>query len=268
MKVREFTQGQAIFTEGDASNEAFLIRVGQVEILKRTAHGSALLAVLGAGEVFGEMGLVDERPRSASAKALGAVTVAAVDKQEFVDLLLHEPQQALVLLRAMFERLRSMNQRIAAQDDAFHLPASLPRVRLLPLTEQSRAAVVEEGMEVKRLPFRIGREPAAGDHAVLAFNDVSIPDPDTHMVSLNHLAIDLAQDGVVIRDRGSRRGAVVNGVRLGTIDGADFVALRAGDNEVIIGSPPSAFGAPGSPYRFNVWVGVRDGRGATPLKVE
>ncbi|HSR72051.1 MAG TPA: cyclic nucleotide-binding domain-containing protein [Kiloniellales bacterium] len=253
MEMRRFAAGETLFREGDASGEAFVIRAGRIEILKDSARGPLRLAVLGSGDVVGEMGLLEDRPRSATARALDPVTADAVSRAEFLRLILHEPQQALDLLRALFDRLRSANQLLAeAGRERPAAAAGLPGVALHPASPETAAELPEAGLAVERFPFRVGRKPDSPEEAALAFNDVALADPRPHRMSLNHFALDLAPDGVVVRDRGSREGTLVNGRQIGARGHRDYAALVPGDNEIIAGFAVSSFGAPPSPWRFRV----------------
>ena len=69
MKQFRFAAGETIFAEGDPSDYAYLIWSGDVEILKSTPKGDNRLAILGKDEFLGEMGVIDEQPRSATARA-------------------------------------------------------------------------------------------------------------------------------------------------------------------------------------------------------
>src|SRR5215470_9196081 len=115
MVKKSFPAGATIFSEGDASDYAYVVRSGRVEVLKSAAGGTIRLAVLGEGDVIGEMGLLDERPRSATARALEPVVADAIDAPEFTRLLFHHPDKAMELLRALFERLRTANQLLTTQ---------------------------------------------------------------------------------------------------------------------------------------------------------
>src|SRR5262249_363446 len=154
MVQRRFSPGETIFNEGDVSAECYILRSGRVDVLKNT-HGTWLrLAVLGQGDVLGEMGLLDERPRSATARAVGHVVVDVVSRAEFVRILLHEPHKSMELLRALFERLRTMNQMVIESAPANAAPHS--RITLVPLTPETCRAMPPEGIEVTRFPFRVG----------------------------------------------------------------------------------------------------------------
>jgi CRP-like cAMP-binding protein len=74
-----FTPGQNIFAQDDPGSEMYIVQSGGVDIIRQASGGEELLASLGPGEFFGEMALVDERPRSATARAAaeeGAVLVS------------------------------------------------------------------------------------------------------------------------------------------------------------------------------------------------
>ncbi len=253
MQERHFPAGETIFSEGDASGEAFIIHSGRVEILKRTSGDPIRLAVLGPGDVLGEMGLLEERPRSATARTLDEVTLEAVEREEFLRLLLDEPSEAMGLLRALFERLRSVNQMLVnagLEAKAAHTP---PRVVIFAQDEEGNDVLPEAGIEVRRFPFRIGRAPESREEEALAFNDVTLPDQSPHRLSLNHFALDMDGSEVIVRDRGSRQGMLINGAHVAGGRGPDQAVLRDGYNDVEIHTAPSNF-AVGKAYRFKILV--------------
>ena len=113
MKRRTFADGDVIFREGEASDAAYLVISGIVEIV--TGFGSPhpkRIAVLGKGEYFGEMGAIDNCPRSATAVAKGDVDCASVGQEEFMETLLKQPTEAIELLKVLFERLRRADRRM------------------------------------------------------------------------------------------------------------------------------------------------------------
>ena len=117
MKRHDFEDGAVNFRKGDPSDAAYLITHGQVEIVQERQDGEVeSVAVLGQGEYFGEMGAIDEKPRSASAIAKGPVTCMSVNQAAFMDMLLNRPQESIDLLKVLFERLRKANERLAQLD--------------------------------------------------------------------------------------------------------------------------------------------------------
>ena len=114
MDRHDFRDGETIFRKGDKSDAAYLITQGQVEIFQvRRDGGSEALTILNRGEYFGEMGAIDDKPRSATARAKGPVACMSVGRDEFMDMLLNRPREAIDVLKVLFERLRIANEELA-----------------------------------------------------------------------------------------------------------------------------------------------------------
>jgi CRP-like cAMP-binding protein len=119
MEWQNFKPDDLIFREGDESDAAYLIISGNVRIVKGYGTSNPKeLAVVGAGEYVGEMGAIDNLPRSASAVAEGRVVCTPVTPAEFMDMLRRNPDEAIDLLRILFERLRAANRRLAEIEQA------------------------------------------------------------------------------------------------------------------------------------------------------
>ena len=103
-----YAPGETIFREGDAGHEFFVIKSGAVEI----RSGNRLLETLHADEIFGEMALIDDAPRSASAVAKTDVVVVPVGEKQYLFLVRHTPYFALKVMRVLAERLRRQNKAI------------------------------------------------------------------------------------------------------------------------------------------------------------
>jgi len=107
-----FQPGQVVFREGDTSQEAFRILRGRVEISIIADGKPVILAQLGEGDIFGEMAMVDERPRSASAQALEVTECEVLTPENFNDLVLSRPEVLIPYMASFFERLRTANDRL------------------------------------------------------------------------------------------------------------------------------------------------------------
>ncbi len=97
-----FAAGQSIFQQGDAGDFMYGIVEGTVEVLRQ----GTVIDTLGAGEIFGEMAILDRQPRSADAVAKTDVKLAPVDERRFLMLVQNHPYFALTVMRIMAERLR------------------------------------------------------------------------------------------------------------------------------------------------------------------
>jgi CRP/FNR family transcriptional regulator, cyclic AMP receptor protein len=95
--------GSRIFSEGDEGTEMFGVREGEVELRK----GDVVVARLEAGDVFGEMALIDRVPRSLTAVAATDCTIAAIDKREFLFLVHETPTFALHVMSTLAARIRA-----------------------------------------------------------------------------------------------------------------------------------------------------------------
>ena len=112
-----FAANETIFVEGEPGERAFLIERGQIDISFEREGKPIRIASLGAGEIFGEMALIDDRPRSATARAV-AETEAIVIRRDQIQLVLKgaDPTLAL-LLRVLLGRFRSMQGLLDATAD-------------------------------------------------------------------------------------------------------------------------------------------------------
>jgi CRP/FNR family transcriptional regulator, cyclic AMP receptor protein len=106
VSTRNFAKGKTIFQEGDRGDEFFIVMRGQVEIRSGDRH----LETLGPDGIFGEMALIDDGPRSATAVALTDVTLAPIKENQFLFLVQNTPFFALSVMRVLARRLRRQNK--------------------------------------------------------------------------------------------------------------------------------------------------------------
>ena len=122
-----FNDGDTIFREGEASDRAFEIVSGNIEIVKRGDDGDVRLALLGAGEIFGEMGVLDDGKRSATAKAVGPVTAFVISREDFLTGIRDKPELALNVMSNLTRRLRGADEMLTgAKGPAAAGPQTLP----------------------------------------------------------------------------------------------------------------------------------------------
>ena len=106
----EIKAGYVLTNESDYGRDAFLIVSGAARCLVDDVE----VAVLGPGELFGEIALLDGAPRSATVIAESDMKVTSFDRREFVRLVAVSPKVALKLLAAMATRLRAVDQGFVA----------------------------------------------------------------------------------------------------------------------------------------------------------
>src|SRR5262245_16530878 len=101
--IRSIPVGQAIFAEGDPDNDLmYAVLEGTVEIIRQ----QQVLETIAPGGVFGEMALLDQQPRSASAIAKTECRVAVISELRFTRLVSQNPHFALDMMRLLAERVR------------------------------------------------------------------------------------------------------------------------------------------------------------------
>jgi CRP/FNR family transcriptional regulator, cyclic AMP receptor protein len=105
-ETREVPAGAVVFEEGDLGEEMFGVIEGKVEL--RLANGDSI--ALGPDETYGEMALVDQSPRSATAVAVEDTRPAVIDKHRFLFLIGETPQFALQVMANLADHLRQVQQ--------------------------------------------------------------------------------------------------------------------------------------------------------------
>ena len=109
---KAFGPGELIVEEGQTGNGLYVIVSGNVEVLKGDlAANPQVLAKRGAGDVFGEMALLGEWPRTASVRALDEVLCLGIDRWVFLSQLERNPQVTIRMLQILAQRLRDSDAR-------------------------------------------------------------------------------------------------------------------------------------------------------------
>jgi CRP/FNR family transcriptional regulator, cyclic AMP receptor protein len=106
-QLRRYADGEALMREGERAKRALLLTSGRVRVITAAEDGpEVVLAYREAGEIFGEMSVLDDRPHSATVQALGPVEAWSVSPGQFMTYLEGNPKVAVSLLLVMARRLR------------------------------------------------------------------------------------------------------------------------------------------------------------------
>ena len=108
---RTFQPGEIIFSEYEVGDKFYLIQSGRVQLLKLIGDNEKTLDILQPSEMFGEMAILDNSPRSATAIALDSVSVLEFNRQNFEILMMGNPQIALKLLKMFCKRIYDTKRR-------------------------------------------------------------------------------------------------------------------------------------------------------------
>ncbi|MCL2805618.1 MAG: cyclic nucleotide-binding domain-containing protein [Treponema sp.] len=111
--TRTYSKNSIVFCEGEPGNELFIIQKGSVKIIKITENNEILLAVLKSGDIFGEMALLESKPRAAGAVAFEDCQLMAVNKENFQQMIKTQPQLIARLTTLLAERIWLIYRQLA-----------------------------------------------------------------------------------------------------------------------------------------------------------
>jgi len=114
MQQVQLARAEVLFAEGDQGDRLYVILEGKIKLGRTKSDGrESLLAVLGPGEMFGELSLFDPGPRTATATSVGDSVLIGLGHEAIQPWLLQHPQVAFTLLNALARRLRRTNDSLA-----------------------------------------------------------------------------------------------------------------------------------------------------------
>ncbi len=142
-KDENFTQSYPkdtmVFSEGQPGQELYIIQKGSVKITKIVDNNEVLLAVLKQGDIFGEMSLIENKPRSASAIAYDDAVLLAVNRENFVSMVSTQPQIIARLTKILAERIWFIYKQLA--NTLLHDPVGRMYDALLIQLEKARVNI-------------------------------------------------------------------------------------------------------------------------------
>lgn len=110
---KNYPKGRTIVAEGESTQSLYILLSGRAKVQRSDSEGKeVILSVIGSGEFFGEMSLIDEAPRSASVITLESCDFMAISKEGFKSVLAHSPEIAMQIMRALVRRLREADKKI------------------------------------------------------------------------------------------------------------------------------------------------------------
>jgi CRP-like cAMP-binding protein len=132
---RDLVRGDVLFEEGTVPNALYVVLAGRIAIAigNELDHRESMVALMEAGDLFGELGMLDEGPRSASARALEASSVLEIPYSSVHDIFEQRPQLLWGVTRLLAKRLRAMDEALA--DSVFLDVTGRTAKRLLELAD-------------------------------------------------------------------------------------------------------------------------------------
>ncbi len=112
---KSFPRGATIIAKDDITESLYVVISGRLKVMMSDEEGrEVILAILGPNEFFGEMGLLDDSPRSASVVALEACEMLSLSKRDFKKCLAENFEMTMTVMRGLVKRLREADQKIGS----------------------------------------------------------------------------------------------------------------------------------------------------------
>jgi hypothetical protein len=268
MTDRQFSEGEFIFKIGDPADGVFRVRSGEVHLVYPLGRSGAA-RVCRAGDVFGGEGFLTGDTRTCDAVADGPALVEFLRRNEFLAILTLQPDLLSPVLGPVFDLVANaagtpapsadVTPPLAAEPvEPVDLTADAPLtngaaapsdfgIRLIADGKRLRSVLGAEEIEIRELPFRIGRTAAGEGKDTYTDIDLAIADTRPFNLSRRHFAIEEEHGALIIRDFGSYHGTTINGLTLGGEGRPRTAPLMTGESELVAGKPDS-------PFRFKILV--------------
>jgi len=221
--------GTVVFGEGEVGTEMYVIQSGTVEVFKKTGRGDEkFLATLEKGDFFGEMSILEDVPRTATARAKTDCELLKINQSTFDEMLRHNGEIAVRMLRKLSRRLRETTKLLEQSTG------------IAPALDDASDILSKEGVrhEIYRLTTEAGEEfflNREGETTIGRIDPVTGIRPDIDLANLDtqrsvsrrHAKIVNPGAGFqVVEEIGTMNGTYVNGLRLQT---GTPVSVRDGD---------------------------------------
>ncbi|MGG6267346.1 Crp/Fnr family transcriptional regulator [Leptolyngbya sp. AN03gr2] len=148
----EYPTGRAVLMEDAWGNAVYFVVSGWVKVRRHSGTGEdvSTLAILGRGDFFGEMAILDESPRSTDVIALSNVRLMSISAQRFIQTLFKDPQLHHRMLQLMVRRLRQTNYRFQLRNQ----PAAIKLVNTLVSLAENYGQPSGSGVDIFNIPAK------------------------------------------------------------------------------------------------------------------
>jgi CRP-like cAMP-binding protein len=186
----EYPAGRAVLMEDAWGNAVYFVESGWVKVRRHVGENVATLAILGRGDFFGEMAVLDESPRSTDVVALSSVKLLSISAQRFIQTLFKDSQLHHRMLQLLVRRLRQTNFRFQLR----HQPPAIKLVNTLVSLGDSYGTVTAQGTEIFNIPLKdladvsdIGLEEVTKIMEKLQSKGWIQPDPTNQVLYLSNM---------------------------------------------------------------------------------
>ena len=187
-RERSYPKNSVILFEDDPGDALYVVATGQTKVVLIGEDGrEVILSVLGEGEFFGEMALIDDEPRSAHVIAMEDSSLIVLRREDFQGILMHAPGIALALLKELSRRLRRVDEKVGSLVllDVHGRVAQL----LLELADETDGQRITRRLTHHTIAQMIGSSRETVSRTMREFVDKGL--------------IDVSRKDILIRDRGT-----------------------------------------------------------------
>ncbi|MGM3306555.1 Crp/Fnr family transcriptional regulator [Anabaena sp. WFMT] len=146
----EYPSGRAVLMEDAWGNAVYFLVSGWVKVRRTNGDDSVTIAILGRGDFFGEMAVLDESPRSTDVIALSPVKLLTVSRERFIQILFKDPQLHHRMLQLMVRRVRQINIRLQMRSS----PPAVKLAHTLVGLSDNYGKKSAQGQEIFYIPFK------------------------------------------------------------------------------------------------------------------
>ncbi len=125
MTAQKYENGEVIVRQGEVGDCMYVIEAGKVEVVLEQGGAEIRVAVLGSGDFFGEMALLEGEPRAATVRALGNAYVRTVERRDFFGRIHEDGAFAIRLIKKLSDRTRQLETKLAQLADTAMREAGL-----------------------------------------------------------------------------------------------------------------------------------------------
>ena len=249
--LQQYQINEVIIKENDIDEYLYLIKSGSVSVTKNLDGQEIKLATLNIGSFFGEMALIDEKPRTATVTALEETILEVFHRDSFLALMQKDEHIAVKFLSGIFSRLRDANAKVDNSliniNNNEKEDSSIKNViiNIEGITEKAKLSLPDNpsNLLINQTIFTIGRI----SNDPFSNNNLELHDNKPLQISRNHLSLQLIDNKVAIFDIGSSLGLRLNGMRIGGTSKFNGPLNLENENKLILGSDNSQL-----EYKINI----------------
>ncbi|WP_353929766.1 Crp/Fnr family transcriptional regulator [Okeanomitos corallinicola TIOX110] len=146
----EYPAGRAVLMEDTWGNAVYFLVSGWVKVRRTSGEDSVAIAILGRGDFFGEMAVLDESPRSTDVISLSPVKLLTISRERFIQILFKDPQLHHRMLQLMVRRVRQINIRLQMRS----CPPAIKLAHTLVSLAENYGKNSPQGKEILYIPFK------------------------------------------------------------------------------------------------------------------